>query len=66
MTTLLKAEKVLPLEELDDDVVLFGVGGEGDTTTTGLAFHRSQWEDMGRPSEITVTIRPGDHLNTDD
>lgn len=63
MTTLLKSEKVLSLEELDDEVVLFGNGGKGDISTTGLAFHRSQWDEMGKPSEITVTIRPGDHLN---
>ena len=66
MTTLLKSEKVLALSELDDEVVVFGTGGEGDITTTAYAFHRSQWEDMGRPSAVTVTLRPGDHLNTDD
>lgn len=65
MTTLLKSSKVLELQELDDDVVLFAIGGEGDLSTTAYAFHRSQWEEMGQPTTVTVTLQPGDHLNTD-
>lgn len=63
MAELLKSEILLPLEELDEEVVVFGMGGEGDESTTALAVHRSRWEEMGRPSEVTVTVRPGDHLN---
>lgn len=24
---------------------------------------RQEWDDMGRPSTVTVSVRPGDHLN---
>lgn len=28
-----------------------------------LTLEYPDWDDMGRPHEITVTIEPGDHLN---
>lgn len=33
--------------------------GEG----TEVFMPRAAWKDMGRPDEITVTVKPGDHLN---
>lgn len=31
----------------------------------GLSLRRAYWESLGSPKTITVTIRPGDHLNED-
>ena len=32
---------------------------------TTISIRRSDYDDMGRPDTITVTIEPGDHLNDD-
>jgi hypothetical protein len=36
---------------------------EGGNAVPYLALDQDVWEDMGRPNEITVTVRPGDRLN---
>lgn len=33
--------------------------------TTVLSITADDWEALGRPTELTVAIEPGDHLNTD-
>lgn len=53
--------------------VLIGDGlGDLDAATGALHFAtgaeehflpKEIWEEMGRPDSITVTVRPGDHLN---
>ena len=43
---------------------------EGDyaafSSGTVLRMEYETWQDMGGPTEITVTVRPGDHLNDKD
>ena len=35
-------------------------------TGTAVDLPTADWEDLGRPDTITVTIEPGDHLNGPD
>lgn len=52
----------------DDTLVVFDHPAEadpadGDRVRT-VALNRSDWVELGSPDEITVTIEPGDQLNT--
>lgn len=38
---------------------------EGDEWCTQLHIESELWESMGRPDNITITIKPGDLLNGD-
>jgi hypothetical protein len=40
------------------------VCGEDDYTSAVIVLRADDWRDMGEPAEVTVTIQPGDHLNT--
>ena len=33
------------------------------TVVTSVWINRGDWEDMGSPNEVTVTVQPGDRLN---
>lgn len=57
-------------------VVLQGDGDSPDAGERSLHFAalespdehflpRDVWEEMGKPETVTVTVRPGDHLNTE-
>lgn len=65
MTRVLKSESVMTLADADDDVVGFANGEVDEDTTKAVSMTRSDWIDFGRPSVITVTIVPGDLLNTE-
>lgn len=58
-------EKIMVLElkrfDIDDAAVAFGPTDE-DATTFWL--DKPDWDDMGRPGLITLTIVPGDDLNS--
>lgn len=43
------------------DYVLFDNYAELGNESLGIS--RQMWKDMGRPSELTITVEPGDKLN---
>ena len=59
---------LLVLLAFDDDRAAFCVGGDPVDVTpqalhAQLIISRELWDDMGCPSEVTVTVEPGDKLN---
>lgn len=46
---------------LVDSAAVFAYGDEDDPDYLNLS--QEVWEDMGKPTAITVTIQPGDLLN---
>jgi hypothetical protein len=57
-----KTESLLVYETGDaDGYVSFGASEAPERTKVQLV--GAMWQDMGSPKEITVTVRPGDHLN---
>lgn len=57
-----KSRSVLYKRYLASKFVVFSDNGndEGDKE---VIFSKMDWEDMGSPFEVTVTIEPGDKLN---
>ena len=47
-----------------DDWAKFTYGDDSDPSYFSMS--KEAWEDMGQPKKITVTIQPGDLLNTSD
>ena len=56
------AHEAVYVTPTDDD----GDHPTGGTHTTTVRVPLLDWEDLGRPTTITVTIEPGDHLNGPD
>lgn len=57
-----EAKAVLVYETGDvDDYVSFGASEAPERTKVQLV--GAMWQDMGSPKQITVTVRPGDHMN---
>ena len=72
MPQMTKTQQVLVLDEtvivVDTDeplspVYFQNLHDEGETTRTQLLMQTGDYEAMGRPDRITVTIEPGDLLN---
>lgn len=65
---LTKSEFVLGFATRAGDTVYFQGEWETPDLRSIMVFSVQKYEDMGEPEIITVTIRPGDHLNeeTDD
>lgn len=60
-----KREVLLTRTDLIGDAVVFGNGiGATVDGSVYLDFLRKDWDEMGRPETVTVTIQPGDRLNT--
>lgn len=59
MGNLTKTTSVLPMAVFENGVVTYGER-DADISTSMSA---ETWRDMGKPDELTVTIRPGDHMN---
>lgn len=62
---LAQTEKVLQLDQRGSGAVLFSTSDPDLPLSawTTVEIPEETWQDMGRPSELTVTIRPGDRLN---
>jgi hypothetical protein len=57
-----EAKAVLVYETGDvDDYVSFGASEAPERTKVQLV--GAMWQDMGSPKQVTVTVRPGDHMN---
>lgn len=50
----------LQLDQLDDDVAVFAGRVDGPER---LTVQRPIWEQMGRPAELTIELRPGSPLD---
>lgn len=60
----LKHESVLHLNTTNGPRVRFSrERDEDDDVPDTVYLRREMWEDMGRPETITMTVKPGDHLN---
>lgn len=69
MTDLTRTRTVLPLaSDLQDSegAAYFQATPDEEPSPCRVRVHPDVWEDMGRPTEITVTIEPGDLLNDGD
>lgn len=68
MNVLVKSRRVLELDQTTPDGVYFHILDEDDPSVsrTVLRFDLGSWEDMGRPTKITIAIEPGDQLNNVD
>lgn len=49
-------------EPIEGQFADFVIGEEGGTDVH-LVLPAEVWDHMGRPETVTVTVRPGDHLN---
>lgn len=65
MTQIIKKQTLLEIIDVDDEGTTFANGFDETEATVGLALTREVWEDLGKPSQITMTIEPGDKLNED-
>ena len=65
---LLKSEKLLDLvgSVRDDDGEAFAFVSPDGKAGMQLMLQRVDWEEMGKPSKLTITIVPGDLLNEED
>lgn len=65
-SNLTKKQTLMIREEvcaLGPEYQAFSYVDEDGELDSGVHIHTSDWEDMGYPEEVTVTIEPGDHLN---
>lgn len=65
MTAVSKSRQVLEYQSIYPDG-LVKYGREPDDVSdrpASITFDRGLYEDLGMPTKITVTIRPGDRLN---
>lgn len=63
-TLLLKHQTVLGLSTTNGPRVRFSREREEDGDVNDTVYiSRADWDDMGRPETITVTVEPGDLLN---
>lgn len=53
---------VISASPFDSHVIFAPAFGADDLRANVLTLDYNVWEDLGRPDEITVTVRPGDHL----
>lgn len=62
-----KSQRVLDYDQRrsDDHAVCFSSDGEDDLVRTHLYINRLDMQDFGQPLRVTVTIEPGDLLNTE-
>lgn len=66
MPDLIKTRVVLPLASdlnADSDPWFQPTPDDQDARLTGVRLDGDVWRDMGQPTQITVTIEPGDLLN---
>lgn len=63
---LTKHETVLPRTYVDEMGADFEDREEGVGMSTYVWLSRQNYDDMGQPAEITVTVVPGDQLNGED
>ena len=63
MATLQKSQHLMTFMWLVDDKAKFTYGDDSDPSFFSMS--GEAWEDMGQPRTITVTIEPGDILNSD-
>lgn len=63
MTAISKTRVLIVLNTLSRNWAVFGDDGESETPREELHMPFGKWEEMGRPTEITVTVEPGDKLN---
>lgn len=62
---LTQTERLVTISSSNDQYVWFKDLDAG-TIRTVVAIDRQSYDDMDEPDTLTVTVRPGDHLNTDD
>ena len=62
MGTLTKSRICMSFMWLVDDKAKFTYGDDSDPSFFSMS--EEAWQDMGQPREITVTIEPGDILNS--
>lgn len=66
MTLLSRSRSVLTLDATQPTVIHYvAASDEGEEPRYVLLMERDHWDDMGQPSEVTLTVEPGDHLNGD-
>jgi hypothetical protein len=69
-STLIRMASVMDRETFHvihgDDVAFTTRCDDSGHVQRTLAFSRRDWEDMGRPDRLTVTVEPGDRLNEED
>lgn len=65
MPRLEQTTRVLKLYALDPDVGVTYVAADDDTEliTTAVSVTHDDYDALGEPDTVTVTIRPGDQLN---
>ena len=61
---LVRSQVVMTFMWVVDDHAKFTYGDDSDPSYFSMG--KEAWEDMGQPKKITVTIQPGDLLNTSD
>lgn len=66
--TCTKSRSILHKSSVTSQLASFGRAEEENPEDNGtvriLVLAREDWEDMGQPETITITIEPGDHLNS--
>lgn len=66
LPALVKTQRILdlePVESPDEPVTFVQWSDDADTLTTVVTVSASTWQELGRPSKLTVTLEPGDLLN---
>lgn len=62
--SLYMTKRLLKFEFMTDASVVFK--GMSDSNNLSLALAKCDYEDMGKPEYVTVTIEPGDRLNQEE
>lgn len=65
MHTLTKTQRILDRTHVTDSHISFRlVDGETAEPATGIMLDRETYDDLGQPDMVTVTVEPGDLLNS--
>ena len=62
--TLERTRSVLRLIIFDSGYATFGSSGDPLSRRLTLKIREDEWRELGEPNEVTITIEPGDLLNT--
>lgn len=65
MSELSKQELVMDLSYSDSLLAIFDMGDDRKEMRQRIALQKEDWEGMGSPDKITVTVLPGDRLNNE-
>jgi hypothetical protein len=64
MTILTRSRTLLVVESVTAETVTLTNDPESDRRRA-LIISRADWDDLGVPDALTITIQPGDHLQDD-